>query len=199
MDTPTYEFREAGFIGSKLVRCWLEHTDLIIEFDGKRAVRIPYQDITGVHLSNRAHGRNEAMLRVHDFRCRVTALRRVVEITNRSDPGVGLPFKYQNHAFNSFLQELHLRLLPFKDHVQFRSGHRWYYRLALAAAMVTAILGPLNLASYGNRVAYGIAIFLAVIAASLFAACRLRPRYYEPTRIPPELLPADEDHRGVLA
>jgi hypothetical protein len=31
------------------------------------------------------------------------------------------------------------------------------------------------------------------------AACRLRPRSYPPTKIPEKLLPAGEDHRGLMA
>jgi hypothetical protein len=196
---PTYEFRQAGFIGRRLVCCHLEHGDLTIQLEGKQLVSIPYQDITEVSLSSRAHGRNEAVLQVRDFRCQVTARRQVVEITNRSDPGVGRPYEYQNHSFNSFVYELHRRLEPFQDRVHFRSGRQLYYRLTLAADAVFAVVGPFRLDSYGSHLAFGIAVYLSVVAGLLVAARRLRPRLYAPMSIPAELLPPEKNHRGIMA
>jgi hypothetical protein len=198
-NAPTYEFRQAGFIGSCLVRCRLEDDDLTVEIEGKPPVRVPCRDIVAVHLSRRAHGRNEAVLTARDFRCRVTARRQVVEITNRSDPGVGRPYEYQNRAFNSFVHELHCRLLPFQEHVRFRSGHELYYRLVLVAGAAIAILFPFRLASYGQHLGFGIAVCVAAVAGLLVAGRRLRPRTYAPASIPAELLPPGEDHRGILA
>lgn len=196
---PIYEFHQPGFWGSRLVRCCLEDAELIVDVEGKRPLRILYQDITAVHLSSRAHGRNEAVMQVRDFRCRVTARRQVVEITNRSDRGVGRSYQYENHAFNNFVHELHRRLLPFQERVQFRSGHNLYFWLAVAAGALTAILAPFRLASYEDHLAFGIATYLSAVTGIFVAACRLRPRSYPPTKIPEKLLPAGEDHRGLMA
>jgi len=196
---PIYEFHQPGFWGSRLVRCCLEDAELIVDVEGKRPLRVPYQDITAVHLSSRAHGRNEAVMQVRDFRCRVTARRQVVEITNRSDRGVGRSYLYENHAFNSFVHELHRRLLPFQKRVQFRSGHNLYFWLVVAVGVLTAFLAPFRLASYGDHLALGIATYLSAVMGLLVAASRLRPRSYPPTQIPEKLLPAGENHGGLIA
>jgi hypothetical protein len=199
VDAPIYEFHQPGFLGSRLVRCRLEDGELIVDVEGSGQLRVPYQDITAVHLSSRSHGRNEAVMQIRDFRCRVTAGRQVVEITNRSDRGVGHPFLYENHAFNSFVRELHRRLLPFQERVQFRSGHDLYFGLAVAAGALAAILGPFGLVSYEDHLAFGIATYLSAVAGLFVAASRLRPRSYPPTKIPENLLPAGENHRGLMA
>ena len=199
VDTPIYEFHQHGFWGSRLVRCGLEDGELTVEVEGKRTLRVPYQDISAVHLSSRAHGRNEAVMQVRDFRCRVTARRQVVEITNRSDRGVGHSYEYENHAFNNFVQELHRRLLPFQERVQFRSGHYLYFGLVVAAGAMTAILAPFRLASYADHLAFGIATYLSAVTGLFVAGCRLRPRSYEPMKIPEKLLPSGENHRGIMA
>jgi hypothetical protein len=198
-NAPVYEFHQPGFWGSRLVRCQLEDGELTVEVEGKRPLGVPYQDITGVHLSSRAHGRNEAVMQVRDFRCRVTASRQVVEMTNRSDRGVGHPYLYQNHAFNSFVHELHRRLLPCQERVHFRAGRERYFWLAVAAGALTAVLAPSRLASCGDHLALGIAAYLSAVTGLFVAACRLRPRSYAPTKIPEELLPAGENHQGVMA
>jgi hypothetical protein len=138
-------------------------------------------------------------MQVRDFRCQVTARRQVVEITNRSDRGVGHPYVYENHAFNRFVRELHRRLLPFQERIQFRSGHDLYFELAGAAGALTAILGPFGLASYEDHLAFGIATYLSAVTGLFVAASRLRPRRYPPTKIPEKLLPAGENHRGLMA
>jgi len=199
VDMPTYEFHQPGFLGSRLVRCRLEDGELIVEVEGKQPRSVPYQDIRAVHLSSRAHGRNEAVMQVRDFRCRVTASRQVAEITNRSDRGVGHPYQYENQAFNSFVRELHRRLLPFQKRVQFRSGHDVYFWLVVAVGVLTAVLAPFRLASYGDHLALGIATYLSAVIGLLVAASRLRPRSYPPTQIPEWLLPAGENHGGLIA
>ena len=198
VNPPIYESHQPGFWGSRLVRCWLEDGELIVDVEGKRPLRVPYQDITAVHLSSRAHGRNEAVMQVRDFRCRVTARRQVIEITNRSDRGVGHPYQYENHAFNSFVRELHRRLLPFQERVQFRSGHDRYFGLAVAAGALMAILAPFRLVAYDDHLALGVATYLTAVTGLFAAACRLRPRRYTPTQIPEKLLPAGEKHRGLI-
>jgi hypothetical protein len=199
VDAPIYEFHQPGFWGSRLVRCRLEDGELIVDVKGSGQLTVPYQDITDVHLSSRSHGRNEAAMQTRDFRCRVTARRQVFEITNRSDRGVGHPYQYENHAFNSFVHELHRRLLPFQERVQFRSGHDLYFWLAGAACVLTAILAPFRLASYEDHLAFGIATYLSAVMGLLVATSRLRPRSYPPTKIPEELLPTGGNHRGLIA
>lgn len=198
-DAPIYEFHQPRFWGSRLVRCSLEDSGLIMDIEGKRTLRVPYQDITSVHLSSRAHGRNEAVMEVCDFRCMVTARRQVVEITNRSDHGVGHRYLYKNQTFNIFVREFHRRLLPFRECVKFRSGHYWYFVLALATGALTAIVGPFRLTSYQDHLAFGITIYLSAVIGCFVAAYRLRPRSYQPTDIPENLLPSGEDHKGLMA
>lgn len=199
VDAPIYEFHQPGFWGSRLVGCRLEADALLVNIEGKRPLRVPYQNITAVHLSSRAHGRNAAVMQARDFRCRVTARRQVVEITNRSDRGVGRPHLYENQEFNSFVHELHRRLLPFQERVRFRSGHHLYFGLAVTAGALTAILAPFRLVSYENHLAFGIATYLSAVTGLLVAAWRLRLRSYSPTTIPEKLLPAAENHRGFMA
>jgi hypothetical protein len=199
VNAPIYEFHQPGFLGSRLVRCRLEGGELTVEVKGKQPLRVPYQDITAVYLSSRAHGRNEVMMQIRDFRCRVTAHRQVVEITNRSKRGVGYPYHYENHAFNSFVHELHSRLLPFKERVKFRSGHKLYFRLTVATSAMAAIVLPFRLHTYEGHLALGIAIYLSVVTGLSMTASRLRPRSYLPTEIPENLLPSGKDHRGFLA
>jgi hypothetical protein len=199
VDAPTYEFHQPKLWGSLVVRCTLDDGALIVVVDGNPSPRFSYQDITAVHLSSRAHGRNEAVMQVRDFRCRVTARGQVVEITNCSDRGVGHRFQYQNQAFSSFVRELHQRLLPFQKSVQFRSGHAWYFRLAAAAGALTAVIAPFRLASYEDHLAFGIATYLSAVIGLWVTAARLRPRNYPPKDIPATLLPAGEDRGGVVA
>ena len=194
-----YEFRQAGLIGSRLLRCRLEDDALTVETEGKPPVKIRCDDIIDVRLSSRAHGRNGALLEVRDFRCRVSGRRQAVEITNRSDPGVGHSYEYQNRAFDSFVRELHRQLLPFKDRIHFCSGHKLYHRLVQATSAAIAILFPFRLASYGDHAVYGIVLCLSAVMALLVAAHRLRPRSYSPTSIPAELLPPEQDGRGSMA
>jgi len=199
VDPPSYEFHEPKFWGSRRICCSLEASELVVEVEGKPPVRVLYQDITVVHLSSRAHGRNEAVMDVRDFRCQVIARRRSVEITNRSDRGVGRRYVYENQAFNTFVRELHRRLLPFQERVQFRAGHSLYFWLAVGAGALTAILAPFRLASYDGHLAVGIGIYLSAVTGLIVAAYRLRPSSYAPTRIPEGLLPAGEDRRGFMA
>jgi hypothetical protein len=198
VDVPIYEFHQPGFVGSRLVRCLLEDGELIVEVEGKRPLKVPYQDITAVHLSSRAHGRNQAVMQVRDFRCRVTARRQVVEITNRSDHGIGRSYRYENQVFNAFVREFHRRLLPFQELVQFRSGHNLCFRLVMAVGGLAAIIAPFRLASYEDHVALGIATYLSAVIGLFVAASRLRPRNYQPAKIPEGLLPAGEDYGGIL-
>jgi hypothetical protein len=198
-ETPSYEFHQPGFWGSRLVRCRLEDGELIVEVEGKPPLSIPYHDVTAVQLSSRAHGRNEALMQVRDFRCRVTAGRQVVEITNRSDRGVGHRYRYENRAFRSFVNELHRRLLPFQDRVRFHSGHKLYFGLVAGLGTLAAILAPFRLASYEDHLAFGIATYLAAVTGLWVAASQLRPRSYSPTKIPEGLLPAGESHPGFIA
>jgi hypothetical protein len=193
-----YEFHQPGFLRGRRVRCSLGESELTIEWEGKPPVRIAYQALTAVRLSSRAHGRNEAAMRVRDFRCQVSAPGQVVEITNRSDPGVGRAFRYANHAFGGFVRELHHRLGPFQARIRFRSGDDRSFRLAVGAGMLVAVLGPFRLASYPD-LAFGVAIYLSALAGLFLAARRLRPRGYSPTNLPDHLLPAGEDERGFLA
>jgi hypothetical protein len=199
VDATTYEFQQPKLLGSRLIRCTLDDAALIMEVEGGRSLRLPYQDITAVHLSGRAHGRNEAVMQVRDFCCRVTAHRQVVEITNRSDRGVGHRYVYENQAFNRFVRELHRRLLPFQDGVRFRSGHRLYFYLVAALAALTVVVGPFRLASYPEHLGLGIATYLSAVIGLFVAAARLRPRGYPPTNIPETLLPANQDHKGLMA
>jgi hypothetical protein len=199
VDAPIYEFHQPGFWGSRRVRCSLGEGELIVDVEGKQPLHIPYEDVTAVHLSSRAHGRNEAVMQARDFRCRVTARGQAVEITNRSDPGVGRRYRYANQAFGSFVHELHRRLSPFHERIQFRSGHGLYFWLTVGAGVLTAILGPFRLASYGDHLGFGIAVYLSAVIGLLVAAGRLRPRSYSPKDIPDKLLPAGEDQRGLIA
>jgi hypothetical protein len=199
LDAPTYEFHQPKLWGSQPVRCTLDDGSLTVEVDGKPSLKIPYQEITAVHLSSRAHGRNEAVMQARDFRCRVSARGQDVEITNRSDRGVGHRYQYQNQAFNGFVRELHRRLLPLGDRIQFRSGHKLYFGLVTALGALTAIVAPFRLASYEDHLAFGIATYLSALIGLLVAAGRLRPRSYTPKDIPDKLLPSGEDHRGLVA
>jgi hypothetical protein len=199
IDAPTYEFQQPGFWGSRRVRCVLGEGELRVDVEGKPPLHVPYQDVTTLHLSSRAHGRNEAVLSARDFRCRVITRGQGVEITNRSDPGVGRRYQYANQAFRSFVQELHRRLAPFHEHIQFRTGHRLTFWLTVAAVALTAVLGPFRLASYDDHLGFGIAVYLSAVIGLVVAARRLRPRSYAPTSIPEGLLPAADDHSGVLA
>jgi hypothetical protein len=196
---PMYEFHQPKFVGSRLVRCRLEERELAFEVEGELPLRIPYQDITAVHLSGQAHGRNEALLTVREFRCRVMAGQQEVVIPNRSDRGVGHRYRYENQAFRSFVHELHCRLLPFREKVQFRSGHNLYFRLTVAASALAAIVIPFRLHTYEGHMALGVAIYLSAVAGLSMAASRLRPRSYSPTEIPENLLPEGKDRRGFLA
>jgi hypothetical protein len=196
---PAYEFHRAGFLGSRRVRCSLEDGELIVDVEGERPLSVPYRDITAVQLSSRAHGRDESVMQVRDFRCRVTAGRQVVEITNRSDRGVGHRYQYQNRAFSSFVRELHHRLLPFQKGIRFRSGHSLYFGLAVAFVALTAVIAPFRLASCEEHLVWGIATYLSALTGLLVAIGRLRPRSYPPADIPEKLLPAGEDHRGLMA
>lgn len=106
---------------------------------------------------------------------------------------------YENRAFGSFVRELHHRLLPFQERVQFRSGNAWYFWLALGAGALTAVVAPFRLASYEDHLALGLATYLSAVIGLLVAASRLRPRSYRPTDIPEKLLPTGEDHSGLIA
>lgn len=160
---PIYEFHQPKLWGSRLVRCMLDDGSMAVEVEGKQPVEIPYQEITAIHLSSRAHGRNEAVMQVRDFRCRVTARGQSVEITNRSDRGVGHRFQYQNQAFNAFVRELHRRLLPFGNHILFRSGHNLSFGLVLALGALTAIIAPFRLASRQGAPALVDSLFSSII------------------------------------
>jgi hypothetical protein len=196
---PTYEFHEPKFLGSRLLRCSLEENALIVDVEGKPPRRVPFHEITAVHLSGQPHGRNEALLAVRDFRCRVTAGHDKVEITNRSDRGVGHRYQYQNEAFRRFVHQLHDRLLPFQQRIRFCSGHKLYFRLTVAASALAAVVLPFRLHTYEGRMVYGLAIYMSVVVGASMAAARLRPRSYSPTEIPENLLPAGKDHRGFVA
>jgi len=196
---PIYEFHEPKFLGSRLLRCSLEENELVLDVEGKPPLRVPYHDITSVHLAGQPHGRNEALLAVREFRCRVTAGQEVVEITNRSDRGVGHRYQYQNEAFRRFVHQLHDRLVPFQERIQFRSGHKLYFRLTVAVSALAAIVLPFRLYTYEGRVVYGLAVYMSVVVGFSIAAARLRPRSYSPTEIPGNLLPAGKDHRGFVA
>jgi hypothetical protein len=199
LDAPVYEFHRPRLWGSRLVRCALDDGNVTVEVEGKQPLRIPYQEITAVHLSARSHGRNEAAMQVRDFRCRVTAGRQSVEITNRSDRGVGHRFQYQNQAFNAFVRELHRRLLPHGNPIQFRSGHSLSFGLVVALGALTAIIAPFRLVSYEGHLALGIATYSSAVLGLLVAARRLRPRSYPPANIPDKLLPKDQDSSGLWA
>lgn len=199
LDAPVYEFHQPKLWGSRLVRCTLDDGNVIVTVEGKQPLRLPYQEITAVNLSSRAHGRNEAVMQVRDFRCRVTARRQSVEITNRSDRGVGHRLQYQNQAFNAFVRELHRRLVPFEDQIHFRSGHNLFFGLVVALAALTAIIAPFRLASYEGHLGFGIATYLSAVLGLFVAASRLRPRTYPPSNLPEKLLPADQDFGGLVA
>lgn len=199
LDAPTYEFHQPKLWGSRRVRCTLDDVSLTVDVDGKQPSKIPYQEITAVHLSSRAHGRNEAVMQARDFRCGVTARGQGAEITNRSDRGVGHRYQYQNQAFCGFVRELHRRLLPFGDRIQFRSGHNLYFGLVMALGALTAIVAPFRLASYEDHLVLGVATYLSALIGLFLAANRLRPRSYTPTDISDKLLPAGKDHSGLVA
>jgi hypothetical protein len=74
-----------------------------------------------------------------------------------------------------------------------------YFGITVAAGALTAILAPFRLASYADHLAFGIATYLSAVIGLFVAASRLRPRRYEPMKIPEKLLPAGEDYRGVMA